>query len=56
MEGLVLRQLGADHLTDVHAIWREAGLDYHPSGRDSVSRMTQETAGTLDLPRGSLHG
>lgn len=42
MENLVLRLLGPEHITDVHAIWKEAGLKYHPSGRDSVSRMTQE--------------
>ncbi len=42
MEGLALRLLGTENITDVHAIWREAGLTYHPGGRDSVGRMTQE--------------
>ncbi len=42
MEGLILRMLGTEHITDVHAIWKEAGLIYHPAGRDSVGRMTQE--------------
>jgi N-acetylglutamate synthase len=56
MEGLILRQLGTDDLTDVHAIWREAGLNYHPSGRDSISRMTQELRGPSTFLVGAFMG
>ncbi len=42
MEGLSIRMLGPDHIMDVHAVWKEAGLEYHPAGRDSVTHMTQE--------------
>jgi GNAT superfamily N-acetyltransferase len=42
MDNLILRLLGPENVMDAHAVWKEAGLTYHPAGRDSVSRMTQE--------------
>ena len=48
MEGTVIRRLGPEHIMDVHALWKEAGLTFHPEGRDSVGHITKE------LEKGSL--
>lgn len=42
MEGLTVRKLGPDNIMDIHALWKEAGLTFHPAGRDSIGHMTQE--------------
>ena len=42
MDNVTIRLLGPEHITDVHALWKAAGLPFHPSGRDSISRMTRE--------------
>lgn len=42
VQGLSIRLLTSEHIADVHALWREAGLEFHPAGRDSVGHMTLE--------------
>jgi GNAT superfamily N-acetyltransferase len=45
---VVIRRLGPEEVMDVHALWKEAGLEFRPEGRDSVGHMTKELqAGTL---------
>lgn len=42
MNDLSLRLLASDDIPDVHALWNEARLEFHPAGRDSVGHMTDE--------------
>ena len=56
MEGLSIRLLGSDNIMDVHALWKESGLEFHPSGRDSVTHMTQEIQQGKLFIAGAYHG
>jgi len=51
IEEPVIRSLGPKDVPAVHRLWTEAGLPYHPEGRDSAERMAEELAsgGTLLL-------
>ncbi|MGC8764121.1 MAG: GNAT family N-acetyltransferase [Acidobacteriota bacterium] len=40
-----IRELGGADLPAVHALWAEAGLPFHPEGRDALSRMAEELRG-----------
>jgi GNAT superfamily N-acetyltransferase len=39
---IALRLLEAKEMEAVHALWKEAGLPFHPNGRDSLERMREE--------------
>lgn len=56
MEGMVVRLLGPENIMDVHALWKEAGLPFHPGGRDSVGRMTEELKGEAVFLAGAFVG
>lgn len=56
MEEIVVRLLGPEHILDVHAVWKEAGLPYHPSGRDSVGRMSREITDPRSFLVGAYRG
>ena len=56
MSGLTIRLLGPEDIMDVHALWKEAGLTFHPSGRDSVGRMTQELQESRTFLAGAFLG
>lgn len=56
MDGLRIGLLGPDNIMDVHALWKEAGLTFHPSGRDSVGRMTRELQESRTFLAGAFLG
>ena len=56
MNGLKICLLGPEKIMDVHALWKEAGLTFHPSGRDSVGRMTQELQDSRTFLAGAFLG
>lgn len=47
-----VRRLGEEDLPAVYALWKAAGLPFHPSGRDSLERLASE----LDRTRNFLLG
>lgn len=40
-----VQELGERDLPAVHALWAEAGLPFHPEGRDALPRMAKELRG-----------
>ncbi len=40
-----VRELDERDLPAVHALWAEAGLPFHPEGRDALPRMAEELRG-----------
>lgn len=56
MDGVRIGLLGPDDIMDVHALWKEAGLTFHPSGRDAVGRMTQELQNSRTFLAGAFLG
>jgi ribosomal protein S18 acetylase RimI-like enzyme len=51
-ESPAIRRLGMEDLPAVHALWKAAGLPFHPEGRDSIERLTSE----MDQTRNFLLG
>lgn len=51
---ITVRQLGESDLPAVHALWAEAGLPFHPEGRDSLPRMAVELRGGSALLLGAF--
>lgn len=47
-------QLGEDDLPAVHALWAEAGLPFHPEGRDALPRMALELREESSVLLGAL--
>jgi ribosomal protein S18 acetylase RimI-like enzyme len=42
IEDIQIKELGEGDLPAVHALWAEAGLPFHPEGRDAPPRMAEE--------------
>ena len=44
VNGLMIRLMEPTELAAVQALWREAGLSFHPEGRDSLEAMAAEAS------------
>lgn len=51
-----LRILEPEELPAVHDLWREAGLPFHPEGRDSLARMAAEREDGRTFYAGAFEG
>jgi GNAT superfamily N-acetyltransferase len=56
MDGLKVCLLGPENIMDIHALWKEAALTFHPSGRDAVGRMTLELQDPRTFVAGAFLG
>jgi GNAT superfamily N-acetyltransferase len=55
-DGPDFRFLGEEDLPQIHGIWAEAGLPFHPEGRDSLEAMTRELHETRNFLLGAFEG
>lgn len=51
-----IKQLDGADLPAVQALWAEAGLPYHPEGRDALPRMAEELRGGSTVLLGAFSG
>lgn len=46
--------MGEEDLPGVHGLWKEAGLPFHPEGRDSIETMALELRNTRNFLMGAF--
>lgn len=54
--GRTIRLLGPEEMAPVHELWGEAGLPFHPNGRDSLERLEAEAASGASFYAGAFLG